>query len=67
MCEGLASKERLQDCGKIRRDVGRFVCEINHPVLGPVLANVPVKTYEGVSQFWTWSPEEFLKRGPYKR
>ena len=20
-----------------------------------------------VSQFWTWTPEEFLKRGPYKR
>ena len=33
----------------------------------PVLTNVPIKTYENVSQFWTWTPEEFLKRGPYKR
>ncbi|HVQ76802.1 MAG TPA: penicillin-binding protein activator [Candidatus Binatia bacterium] len=41
--------------------------KINHPVLGAVLTNVPVKTYEAVSQFWTWTPEEFLKRGPYKR
>ena len=41
--------------------------KIKHPVLGEVLTNVPFKTYEGVSQFWTWSPEEFLKRGPYKR
>ena len=41
--------------------------KINHPVVGPVLTNVPIKTYENVSQFWTWTPEEFLKRGPYKR
>jgi branched-chain amino acid transport system substrate-binding protein len=41
--------------------------KINHPALGPVLVNVPIKTYESVSQFWTWTPEEFLKRGPYKR
>jgi branched-chain amino acid transport system substrate-binding protein len=41
--------------------------KINHPVLGPVLTNVPIKTYPAVSQFWTWTPEEFLKRGPYKR
>jgi branched-chain amino acid transport system substrate-binding protein len=41
--------------------------KIKHPVLGEVLTNVPVKTYPAVSQFWTWSPEEFLKRGPYKR
>ena len=34
---------------------------------GEVLTNVPIKTYENVSQFWTWTPEEFLKRGPYKR
>lgn len=37
------------------------------PVLGEVLIPVPVKTYEAVSQFWTWKPEEFLARGPYKR
>ena len=41
--------------------------KINHPVLGEVMTNVPVKTYTAVSQFWTWSPEEYLKRGPYKR
>ena len=41
--------------------------KINHPTLGPVLVNAPIKTYENVSQFWTWTPEEFLKRGPYKR
>jgi branched-chain amino acid transport system substrate-binding protein len=41
--------------------------KIKHPVLGDVLTNVPMKTYENVSQFWTWSPEEFLKRGPYMR
>ena len=41
--------------------------KIKHPVLGEVLTNVPIKTYPAVSQFWTWSPEEYLKRGPYKR
>ena len=41
--------------------------KIKHPVLGEVLTNVPIKTYQAVSQFWTWTPEEFLKRGPYKR
>ncbi|MEQ9642125.1 MAG: ABC transporter substrate-binding protein [Alphaproteobacteria bacterium] len=41
--------------------------KVNHPVLGEVLMNVPVKTYEGVSQFWTWKPEDFLAAGPYKR
>ncbi|HWA37222.1 MAG TPA: penicillin-binding protein activator [Burkholderiales bacterium] len=41
--------------------------KVKHPVLGDVLINVPVKTYEGVSQFWKWKPEEFLKQGPYKR
>jgi len=41
--------------------------KIKHPALGEVLTNVPVKTYPAVSQFWTWSPEEFLKKGPYKR
>ena len=41
--------------------------KIKHPILGEVLINVPVKTYEGVSQFWKWDPEDFLKRGPYKR
>jgi len=41
--------------------------KIKHPVLGDVLINRPVKTYEAVSQFWTWTPEQFLARGPYKR
>lgn len=43
------------------------VAKVKHPVLGEVKMNVPVKTYEAVSQFWTWKPEEFLARGPYKR
>ena len=41
--------------------------KVKHPVLGDVLTEVPVKTYENVSQFWKWKPEEFLKHGPYKR
>lgn len=41
--------------------------KIEHPILGSVLINVPAKTYPAVSQFWHWKPEEFLKRGPYKR
>ena len=41
--------------------------KMKHPVLGEVLIPKPVKTYEAVSQFWTWKPEEFLARGPYKR
>lgn len=41
--------------------------KIDHPVLGQVLTNVPIKTYEAVSQFWTYEPEQFLERGPYKR
>jgi branched-chain amino acid transport system substrate-binding protein len=41
--------------------------KIKHPELGEVLTNVPVKTYPAVSQFWTWTPEDFLKRGAYKR
>jgi branched-chain amino acid transport system substrate-binding protein len=41
--------------------------KVKHPILGDVLVNKPVKTYAAVSQFWTWKPEEFLARGPYKR
>ena len=41
--------------------------KVKHPVLGDVLVNRPIKTYEAVSQFWTWTPEQFLARGPYKR
>jgi len=41
--------------------------KIKHPVVGEVLITKPIKTYEAVSQFWTWTPEEFLARGPYKR
>jgi len=41
--------------------------KIKHPVLGEVMTNVPIKTYEAVSQFWTDKPEVFLERGPYKR
>ena len=41
--------------------------KIKHETLGNVWINVPVKTYENVSQFWTWSPDAYLKKGPYKR
>ncbi len=41
--------------------------KVKHPVLGDVLMTKPVKTYPDVSQFWTWSPEEFMARGPYQR
>src|SRR5690606_38601236 len=36
--------------------------KVKHPVLGNILMNKPIKTYEAVSQFWTWKPEEFLAR-----
>ncbi|PYO00815.1 MAG: ABC transporter substrate-binding protein [Candidatus Rokuibacteriota bacterium] len=29
--------------------------------VGSTLVNTPVKTYSSVSQFWTWTPEEFMK------
>jgi branched-chain amino acid transport system substrate-binding protein len=41
--------------------------KVKHPQLGDILMNKPIKTYEAVSQFWNWKPEEFLARGPYKR
>jgi branched-chain amino acid transport system substrate-binding protein len=41
--------------------------KIKHPILGDIKINVPIKTYKNVSQFWKWSPEKFLERGPYKR
>lgn len=31
------------------------------------LWNVPIKTYDNVSQFWTFNPEEFLKKPVYSR
>jgi len=52
--------------------------EYNNPV-GPVYIrvvernsdgeywNVPVETYEDVSQFWTFDPEEYLQQPPYDR
>ncbi len=43
------------------------VVKVKHPVLGDVKVSVPVKTYENVSQFWTWKPEDVLSRGPYTR
>jgi branched-chain amino acid transport system substrate-binding protein len=27
--------------------------------------NVPIKTYERVSQFWSWKPEDYMKMPPY--
>ena len=50
--------ERLRDAHPEDQSSGRSAT---------VLTNVPIKTYETVSQFWTWTPEEFLERGPYKR
>jgi branched-chain amino acid transport system substrate-binding protein len=41
--------------------------KIKHPTLGEVKINMPIKTYENVSQFWTYDPKEFLEKGPYKR
>ena len=32
---------------------------------GGELNNVPFKTYPSVSQFWTWSPEEYMKMPSY--
>ncbi|HEY4375487.1 MAG TPA: penicillin-binding protein activator [Burkholderiales bacterium] len=29
--------------------------------------NVPIETYPGVSQFWTYKPEEYMKQPPYSR
>ncbi|PYM98706.1 MAG: hypothetical protein DME08_07370 [Candidatus Rokuibacteriota bacterium] len=43
------------------------VVKMKHPTLGEVKVNVPIKTYENVSQFWTWSPQEYMARGPYQR
>ena len=34
---------------------------------GPKLVNTVIKTYENVSQFWTYNPEEFLKNPVYSR
>jgi branched-chain amino acid transport system substrate-binding protein len=31
------------------------------------LVNVPIKTYENVSQFWTYDPEEYLAQPVYSR
>ena len=31
------------------------------------LINTPIKTYENVSQFWTYDPEEFLAQPVYSR
>jgi hypothetical protein len=43
------------------------VVKVKHPILGDVKMTEPVKTYTAVSQFWTWKPDEFMARGPYKR
>lgn len=43
------------------------VAKVNYPGVGDALINDPVVVYEDVSQFWTWSPEEFMARGPYVR
>lgn len=43
------------------------IVKVKHPILGEVRMNVPIKTYENVSQFWIWPPKEYLARGPYTR
>jgi branched-chain amino acid transport system substrate-binding protein len=35
--------------------------------VGGELQNTVIKTYPKVSQFWTWSPEEYLKKPLYSR
>lgn len=44
---------------------------VDHPILGPTKMNVPIATYEAVSQFWKWSADEYLNDpeigGPYGR
>jgi len=34
--------------------------------IGGTYVNTPVKTYPNVSQFWTWTPEEFMKYPEWK-
>jgi branched-chain amino acid transport system substrate-binding protein len=31
------------------------------------LVNTPIKTYENISQFWTYDPQEFLSQPVYSR
>ncbi len=38
---------------------------VDHPVLGEIMMNIPIATYEEVSQFWTYDPDEFMARMPY--
>ena len=33
--------------------------------VGGELVNVPIQTYPSISQFWTWTPEEYMKYTPY--
>jgi branched-chain amino acid transport system substrate-binding protein len=35
--------------------------------VGGELQNTVIKTYPKVSQFWKWSPEEYLKKPLYTR
>ena len=55
----------MAQAGVGSNDKGDFLDDIQG--LGTGLITKPIKTYEAVSQFWTWKPEEFLARGPYKR
>jgi branched-chain amino acid transport system substrate-binding protein len=50
--------------------VGTFCirrCERSNGQYGLKLWNKVIKTYENVSQFWTWSEKEFLARPVYSR
>ncbi len=61
-------KLRLDAYDSVVQNIYMFqVVKTKHPILGDVKMSVPVKAYENVSQFWTWKPEEYMARGPYKR
>jgi len=55
---------RLDDYGNPVYDV--FIRETRRRADGRFW-NVPIETYPGVSQFWTYKPEEYLKTPPFSR
>lgn len=40
---------------------------VDHDILGEIKVNVPIETYEDVSQYWHWDRDEYLERGHYER
>ncbi len=55
---------RLDDYGNPIYDV--FIRETKKRSDGKYW-NVPIETYPGVSQFWTYNPEAYMKQAPYSR